>query len=204
VEGVDYVLSEAFRNTSFIDELSPALEVLLTDQSAPWLVWDDTGTGSNPAANAPVTAPIPDLIQSATLKIVWHFVPQEYIIAPGSYIPAKIMAAVGCVNSVDFFGIPAGCLRLEAPMFRKYTQAAVRVIPSNYVIPAVYDIVLPFRFIDPPPGALSGGGTSTGRGWNLTVYSNTGRWYKVKRVDSGLPYFTGYDMMKIFDHVLKP
>lgn len=194
-------LPEVFRHTSFFDTCDPLLDVLLTGNEA-FLEWADVPSPltSGPTQNTDVVAQVPDYIQRANFVAVWHHVPEEFIIAPGpNYIPKKIMDGIGCVNSATWYGFPPGTLKLEAPRFKKSVQAAVRVIPNEYKLPFCYDIMLPFSWVDPSPAPVVG--TPSKRGWNMVPYSNTGKWFSVKRKNGGGPYFQTYDFNKIFEHV---
>ena len=204
VDGVPYVLPEIYRNTTVFEEVSPSLDVLLTDPVEPWLAWADSAASGPPTAGESVPGQIPEYVQRAALKALWVHVPQEFIIPAGGFLPTKIMNAVGKVNSSTWYGFPEGTLRLEAPVFRRYVQAAVRVLPTSYTVPFVYDVLFPFSWVDVAPAAILGGGTPGGRGWNLFPFSSTGKWYAVKRKTSGTPYFPGYDFNKLFEHVGAP
>ena len=195
VDGTPYVLPEVYRNCSFIDELGTSLDLLLTDTAQPFLKWAE-----GPEAGNPVPGQLPEYITRATAKIVWWHVPQEYIIPAGGFLPTKIMACVGHVNAADWYGFPRGTLRMEAPQYRKYVQAAVRVLPTSYTVPFVYDVVLNFSYVNPPPAESS----PVFRGWNIYPYSSTGKWYSLKRVNGTpdpQPYFPFADFNKIFEHV---
>lgn len=197
VSGVTYRLSEVYRNTEFFSSVDPILDLLMTGTTQ-FLQWADGPVG---VVGTDLTAKMPEYVQRASFVAVWHAVPYEYIIAPGAYLPKKIMDGIGCVNSADWYGFKAGTLKLEAPRFKKSSQAAVRVIPGNFNANYVFDIFFPFSFIDPEPGM---GGSSVFRGWNLSLYSSTGKWYSVKRKGSTgtpLPYLKPYDFNKLFEHV---
>lgn len=189
---------EVFRNTAFFDSCDPLLDILVTT-GEPFLVWAE-GEAGGPEAGQPIPSQTPEYIQRANFVAVWYSVPSEFIIAAGSYLPAKIMAGVGKVNSADWYGFPAGTLRLEAPRFRKATMAVIRTRPDlNYSAPPfMYDVMLPFSWVDPTPALVS----PVFRGWNVFPFSTTGKFYSVKRRDtSGVPYFAGYNFDNLFRHV---
>ena len=196
-------LPEVFRNTAFFDSCDPVLDLLVTDGD-PFLEWAETAT-DGPTVGDKITSQTPEYIQRANFVAIWYHVPIEFIIDPSSYLPAKIMAGVGLVNDSTWYGFPAGTLRLEAPRFRKVTQAAIRIDPSLASAPPyVYDVVLPFSWVDPTPAAA----TPLFRGWNLFPFSSTGKFFSLRRSGSSpgtpLPYFAGYDFNKLFEHVSAP
>lgn len=189
-------LPEVYRNTSFFEEITPRLEILLTG-SEPFLKW-----GDGPNVNQDIVLPIPDYIQKADLIVVWHAVPYEFIIPPGlNYLPTKIMAGVGCVNSAAWYGFPAGTLKLEAPRYRKNVQAPVRVLPDFFgFLPTVYDVILPFTF----NGKTNDAGSPVfPQGHNLSIQPATGKWYSVLRKNAvgSVGLFRPYDFNKLFEHV---
>lgn len=192
---------EVFRNTAFFESCDPMLDVVTVNNGQPFLEW-----GEGPEVGRPLDTGKPEYIQRATFVAVWYQVPQEFIISTGGYYPAKIMAGVGKVNQGTWYGFPQGTLRLEAPRFRKATQAVIRTRPDlGYSAPPFcYDVMLPFSWVDPTPEL---GGSAVFRGWNLSILSNTGKFYSVRRVgvtSPVTPYFPFYDFNKLFEHVDKP
>ncbi len=198
---------EVFRNTAFFESCDTILDVLTTD-GEPFLEWAETVAGppAGPTVGTPIQSQVPEYIQRANLVAVWYHVPSEFIIGPTSYLPEKIMAGVGKVNSANWYGFPPGTLRLEAPRFRKANQAAIRINPTTGAVaaPYVYDIAFPFAWVDPTPAAA----VPLFRGWNIYPYSNTGKFFSLRRVGSvsgsPLPYFAPYDFNRLFEHVLAP
>lgn len=188
---------EVFRNTAFFDSCDPILDVLLTD-SAPFLKW-----GEGPKSGQTIASQTPDYIQRASLVAIWYHVPETFIVSGGDYIPSKIFDGIGKVNATDWYGFPAGTLRLEAPRFRRALQAPIRVDPTSYFLPFVYDIVFPFSYVNPTAAEAS----PIYRGWNLYPDGPTGKWYSVKRANGSpdpQPYFEFYDFDLLFEHVDKP
>lgn len=193
--------NESYRNCAIFDSIDPVLEVLLT-QSDPFLVWADAASSGAPAVGQTINAQLPEYIQKATYVAIWYHVPYEFVISSSTgFQPTKLMDGVGHVNSATWNGFPAGTIRFEAPRFRKAVQAVIRTDPTVYYVPYVYDIVLPFTWVDPTPAPILGGGSPTYRGWNMLPFSNTGKWYAAKRQTNGDPYFPTYDFNKLFQHV---
>lgn len=195
---------EYYRHTAVFESCDPVLELLLT-QSSPFLQWAESDTGGPTAGNT-IPSQQAERLQKATFVMVWYSVPLDFIASP--YVPSKILSAVGCVNLEDnWLGVfPKGTLRLEAPRFRKRVQAHIRTDPTNPLTNKSYivDVILPFTWFDPTPGL---GGSSVFRGWNLFPFSNTGKFYSLKRAGSSgtpLPYFSFASFDRMFTHVNAP
>jgi hypothetical protein len=201
-------LSEIFRHVAVFDSTDPALQVLAAG-SEPFMKWIDT-----PAAGAdpqPIVGGQPNttgldkgelsiLISQANFVMVWHHVPYDYIASP--YLPSKILNCMGKVNNATWLStFPAGTLKLEAPRIKRSVQSHIRT--TGGIIPFVCDIFLPFTWVDPTPGALSGGAAPTMRGWNLFAWNKTAKFYSIVRKDNptvGLFETANFD--SIFTHVL--
>lgn len=195
---------EVYRNCAFFDSCEPLLDVVTVNGTEPFLVWAETATGG-PTVGDPIPSATPEYIQRANFVAIWYHVPYEFIVPSGGYIPTKIMNGMGKVNSTTWYGFPAGTLRLEAPRFRKANQAVIRVRPDlGYSAPPFcFDVMLPFSWVDPTTAV----GSPIYRGWNVSLFSNTGKFFSVKRKSGDpdpQPYFPTYDFDKIFEHADKP
>lgn len=195
-------LQEYYRNAAIFESCDPVLDVLLAD-TVPFLQWAE-GEAGGPNAGDLIPSQTPEYIQRATFVMVWYHVPYDFIANP--FLPSKIMACVGHVNEEDdWLGVfPTGTLRLEAPRFRKALQAHIRVNPALPLANKafVYDVVLPFTWIDPTPAL--GVGSSEFRGWNLFPFGPNGKYYSVERTGttgSSLPYFPFAAFDDMFTHI---
>jgi hypothetical protein len=192
-------LPEFYRNTAVFETCDPVLDVLLAD-TQPFLEWAE-GEAGGPTSGQAIPSQTPEYIQRATLVMAWFHVPLDFIANP--YLPSKIMSCVGATNDeANWLQVfPKGSMRLEAPRFRKYTQPHIRTDPAQPLTNTyVVDVFLPFTWIDPTPGL----GSPVFRGWNLFPFGPNGKYYSVKRTNSGgtpLPYFPFKKFDAMFTHV---
>lgn len=210
-------LPEYFRNCTIFDTTDPVLQVVAAG-SEPYLRWiDRPAGGANPqptSGGQPNTeglakGEIPVFFSQASLVLVWHRVPYEYIADP--YLPSKILKCMGRVNNENNWlgAFPRGTLKLEAPRIKKAIQAHIRVQSPNHIAPMVCDVMLPFTFVDPDPApVVDGGGAPTTpkfRGWNLFPWNKTAKFYSVARIeDTSKGQFEYADFDTMFEHVGAP
>lgn len=188
-------LPEYYRNTTIFESTDPVLQTIAAN-SEPFMEWADipdapyATTGPQQGTTNALEGTVPVLFSQAQLVMVWHDVPYEYIANP--FLPSKIMARIGTVNSntnlasggtpganwLGFF--PRGTLKLEAPRIVRKVQSQIRTNSPLY-LPFVCDVFFPFSYQDPTPAPVNGGGSPFARGWNLFLWNFTNLWYSIRR-----------------------
>lgn len=210
-------LPEYYRNTTIFESTDPVLQTIAAN-SEPFMEWADTpdapyaATGPQQGTTNALEGTVPVLFSQAQLVMVWHDVPYEYIANP--FLPSKIMAAIGTVNSntnvasggtlnapwLGFF--PRGTLKLEAPRIIRKVQSQIRTNSPLY-LPFVCDVFFPFSFQDPTPAPVNGAGTPSFRGWNLFLWNFTNLWYSIRRINATTKsLFEETDFDRLFASVL--
>ena len=218
-------LPEYYRHCSIFDTFDPILQVIAAD-SEPFLNWVDyPAGGASPQPMIPGPVPpggtvknttglekgtVPILFSQAQMVMVWHDVPYDYVCK--SYIPERIMACMGKVNSNTnaasggvagdpwLSAFPKGTLKLEAPRIKKTVQGHIRPAATNLSGLASFnvDIFLPFSYQNPVMAPLMGGALPTFQGWNAFLWNKSDKWYALQRIQDvtkGLFEYADFDYM---------
>ena len=143
--------------------------------------------------------------QKATITILWKNVPADFVLNDAR-IPVQFLEAQGCVNSDDFLDYEAETLLfIDDPEFIA-KPLGFRPMGWEPTFNWQYDILIKFRYFDPPRGKLGG----DHRGHN--VFAPTGQKYYLyaNRVPWNVtplpanfnaanpPMWTGFDFHKLF------
>lgn len=212
-------LPEYFRSTSVFDEITPVLQVLAAGSTQIFQWADQPADAVNGptqgTANGIDPSQVPLLISQASLNVVFHCVPHEFLFGVGangtiaSSLPDKLMMGMGKINSngvaagatdKPWFGtFPRGSLRLDAPHLKKKVLSHIRV--TSAAPSYLYDVILPFRYVNPTMGPLAGGAKPTFGGWNAFYYALQGLAYTIWRVkDKTKGQFEYFNFDNLFMH----
>lgn len=204
-DDVAATLGEQYRNTYF--DPTPSIEIISAEGINSLKFFYNPGFILGPGTQG-VPAPFGTLMAKITQTMNWMYVPNEYISGSDSltFLPSKIQACVGRVNSADFLGFPANTLLLQAP---KYDRCRFPIATAEGVYGYFgWNIKLPFQYFSPDLGPQTGvpsGGVF--RGHQVLPWRSNLLWYPAVRELSGATAATlqklypEADFATIFEHV---
>lgn len=176
-------LPEYYRNVDWSHDVKEEVSTLNSETDRQLIFCE----GSTPPNGTAFPGRAIEYVCKTSLAWRWYNVPEEYLFAGDDGEPVKIQRCLGRVNSVDFYGYPAGTLLLLGAQLVKF-QYPWRFFDSVYLtrsVPAFgYHVTFLISQFDPTPAVTTTTvpGTALARGHNLMPYrtvvsGTTTRWY---------------------------
>lgn len=107
----------------FLDiDPQPSLQLITADFGQMKLT-----TGATSGDQKPYPAKVSVRMPGAAIRLIWHQVPQSYMLSANSYL----VNYQGYVNQTEFLGKPAGTLLLDKVTSKRYTPPVPDVIPGS-------------------------------------------------------------------------
>lgn len=148
---------------------------------------------------------VPRLVHKGLVEWKWHYVPYEWLMNYQG-VPTNLMSCVGKVNKYEFAGFPAGTLLLENFDLQPVSLPVDPSVGFDLNIakgtnpPRIFNVTLPFKYIDPPTSSPPTATTYDYRGHALRPdpADTSGRWYRITTVVGGTTLYPAIDFKTIF------